>query len=125
MYSVNFVDMLIPDVNEVMIVLPIHFLLFMLQAAVSGLQNQPIINAVIDGDDIIYRDYVDISIAVGTPKVCSSFPCLGSFLFVVKEPNGELQTDNRKGTMIPPSFSIDSLHYFRPPLALLLNPREA
>ncbi|KAK1360833.1 Dihydrolipoyllysine-residue succinyltransferase [Heracleum sosnowskyi] len=38
------------------------------KAAVSGLQNQPVINAVIDGDDIIYRDYVDISIAVGTPK---------------------------------------------------------
>ncbi|KAL7217921.1 hypothetical protein ACSBR2_011197 [Camellia fascicularis] len=37
-------------------------------AAVSGLQNQPIINAVIDGDDIIYRDYIDISIAVGTTK---------------------------------------------------------
>lgn len=43
------------------------FMLF--QAAVSGLQNQPIINAVIDGDDIIYRDYIDISIAVGTKKV--------------------------------------------------------
>ncbi|CAL9168618.1 unnamed protein product [Musa hybrid cultivar] len=38
------------------------------KAAVSGLQNQPIINAVIDGDDIIYRDYIDVSIAVGTPK---------------------------------------------------------
>ncbi|KAH7861301.1 hypothetical protein Vadar_024360 [Vaccinium darrowii] len=38
------------------------------KAAVSGLQNQSIINAVIDGDDIIYRDYIDISIAVGTPK---------------------------------------------------------
>ncbi|OMO64825.1 Biotin/lipoyl attachment [Corchorus olitorius] len=38
------------------------------KAAVSALQNQPIINAVIDGDDIIYRDYIDISIAVGTPK---------------------------------------------------------
>ncbi|XP_074345146.1 dihydrolipoyllysine-residue succinyltransferase component of 2-oxoglutarate dehydrogenase complex 2, mitochondrial-like [Apium graveolens] len=38
------------------------------KAAGSGLQNQPVINAVIDGDDIIYRDYVDISIAVGTPK---------------------------------------------------------
>ncbi|KAF9590437.1 hypothetical protein IFM89_035272 [Coptis chinensis] len=38
------------------------------KAAVTGLQNQPIINAVIDGDDIIYRDYIDISIAVGTPK---------------------------------------------------------
>ncbi|XP_022880764.1 dihydrolipoyllysine-residue succinyltransferase component of 2-oxoglutarate dehydrogenase complex 1, mitochondrial-like [Olea europaea var. sylvestris] len=38
------------------------------KAAVSALQNQPIVNAVIDGDDIIYRDYIDISIAVGTPK---------------------------------------------------------
>lgn len=40
------------------------------KAAVSGLQNQPIVNAVIDGDDIMYREYIDISIAVGTPKVC-------------------------------------------------------
>ncbi|KAL7205499.1 hypothetical protein ACSBR2_018438 [Camellia fascicularis] len=39
------------------------------KAAVSGPQNQPIINAVIDGDDIIYRDYIDINIAVGTPKM--------------------------------------------------------
>ncbi|KAI7987488.1 hypothetical protein LOK49_LG13G00266 [Camellia lanceoleosa] len=40
------------------------------KAAVSGLQNQPIINAVIDeDDDIIYRDYIDISIAIGTSKV--------------------------------------------------------
>ncbi|CAI9285073.1 unnamed protein product [Lactuca saligna] len=37
------------------------------KTAVSGLQNQLIINVVIDGDDIIYRDYIDISIAVGTP----------------------------------------------------------
>ncbi|KAK6147433.1 hypothetical protein DH2020_018345 [Rehmannia glutinosa] len=33
------------------------------KAAISALQKQPIVNAVIDGDDIIYRDYVDISIA--------------------------------------------------------------
>ncbi|GAU18109.1 hypothetical protein TSUD_52200 [Trifolium subterraneum] len=39
-----------------------------IKAAVSALQYQPIVNAVIDGDDIIYRDYIDISIAVGTPK---------------------------------------------------------
>ncbi|CAO2842507.1 unnamed protein product [Amaranthus hypochondriacus] len=38
------------------------------KAAVSALQSQPIVNAVIDGDDIIYREYIDISIAVGTPK---------------------------------------------------------
>ncbi|CAN7066887.1 unnamed protein product [Brassica rapa subsp. trilocularis] len=39
-----------------------------IKAAVSALQAQPVVNAVIDGDDIIYRDYVDISIAVGTSK---------------------------------------------------------
>ncbi|GER29358.1 dihydrolipoyllysine-residue succinyltransferase component of 2-oxoglutarate dehydrogenase complex, partial [Striga asiatica] len=33
------------------------------KAAISALQKQPIVNAVIDGDDIIYRDYIDISIA--------------------------------------------------------------
>ncbi|XP_010539305.1 PREDICTED: dihydrolipoyllysine-residue succinyltransferase component of 2-oxoglutarate dehydrogenase complex 2, mitochondrial-like [Tarenaya hassleriana] len=38
------------------------------KGAVSALQHQPVVNAVIDGDDIIYRDYVDISIAVGTSK---------------------------------------------------------
>ncbi|KAK6946958.1 2-oxoacid dehydrogenase acyltransferase, catalytic domain [Dillenia turbinata] len=38
------------------------------KAAVSGLQNQPIINAFIDGDDIIYNDCIDISIAVGASK---------------------------------------------------------
>ncbi|WZZ89546.1 hypothetical protein YC2023_118125 [Brassica napus] len=39
-----------------------------IKAAVSALQAQPVVNAVIDGDDIIYRDYIDISIAVGTSK---------------------------------------------------------
>ncbi|KAH9793257.1 Dihydrolipoyllysine-residue succinyltransferase component of 2-oxoglutarate dehydrogenase complex 1 [Citrus sinensis] len=38
------------------------------KAAVSALQHQPVVNAVIDGDDIIYRDYIDISFAVGTKK---------------------------------------------------------
>jgi 2-oxoglutarate dehydrogenase E2 component (dihydrolipoamide succinyltransferase) len=38
------------------------------KAACSALKQLPSVNAVIDGDDIIYRDYVDISIAVGTEK---------------------------------------------------------
>lgn len=40
-----------------------------LQAAATALKREPVVNAVIDGDDVIYRDYIDISIAVGTPKV--------------------------------------------------------
>jgi 2-oxoglutarate dehydrogenase E2 component (dihydrolipoamide succinyltransferase) len=39
------------------------------KAACHALLHQPVVNAVIDGNQIIYRDYVDISIAVATPKV--------------------------------------------------------
>ncbi|CAI2726429.1 unnamed protein product [Schistosoma spindalis] len=38
------------------------------KASAVALMDQPAVNAVIDGQDIIYRDYVDISIAVATPK---------------------------------------------------------
>ncbi|RZC49142.1 hypothetical protein C5167_017575 [Papaver somniferum] len=44
------------------------FMSTFVKAAVSGLQEQPVINASIDGDDIIYRNYFDISVAVGSPK---------------------------------------------------------
>ncbi|KAH7415713.1 hypothetical protein KP509_14G057600 [Ceratopteris richardii] len=44
------------------------FMSCFVKAAVSALQQQPVVNAVIDGDDIIYRDHIDISIAVGTKK---------------------------------------------------------
>lgn len=38
------------------------------KAAAYALQEQPVLNAVIDGQEIVYRDYVDISVAVATPK---------------------------------------------------------
>ncbi|XP_068625839.1 dihydrolipoyllysine-residue succinyltransferase component of 2-oxoglutarate dehydrogenase complex, mitochondrial-like [Battus philenor] len=38
------------------------------KAAANALMDQPVVNAVIDGTEIIYRDYVDISVAVATPK---------------------------------------------------------
>jgi len=36
-------------------------------AAAKALQEAPIVNAVIDGDDIVYRDYIDMSVAVSSP----------------------------------------------------------
>ncbi|XP_040153283.1 dihydrolipoyllysine-residue succinyltransferase component of 2-oxoglutarate dehydrogenase complex, mitochondrial [Anopheles arabiensis] len=38
------------------------------KAAAYALQDQPVVNAVIDENEIIYRDYVDISVAVASPK---------------------------------------------------------
>lgn len=37
-------------------------------ASAYALQDQPVVNAVIDGNEIVYRDYIDISVAVATPK---------------------------------------------------------
>lgn len=45
------------------------FMSAFLKAAAHALQEQPVVNAVIDGNEIIYRDYIDISVAVATPKV--------------------------------------------------------
>ncbi|CAL8080099.1 unnamed protein product [Calicophoron daubneyi] len=38
------------------------------KASAAALRALPAVNAVIDGTDIVYRDYIDISIAVATPK---------------------------------------------------------
>ena len=38
------------------------------KASAYALTDQPVVNAVIDDQEIIYRDYVDISVAVATPK---------------------------------------------------------
>ena len=40
-----------------------------IRASAYALQSLPVVNAVIDDKEIIYRDYVDISVAVATPKV--------------------------------------------------------
>ncbi|WP_028917616.1 dihydrolipoyllysine-residue succinyltransferase [Pseudoxanthomonas sp. J35] len=44
------------------------FMSFFVKAAANALQRHPIINASVDGDDIIYHGYSDISIAVSTDK---------------------------------------------------------
>ena len=44
------------------------FMSFFIKASAHALQEQPILNAVIDGKEIVYRDYVDVSVAVATPS---------------------------------------------------------
>jgi 2-oxoglutarate dehydrogenase E2 component (dihydrolipoamide succinyltransferase) len=45
------------------------FMSAFVKASAYALSEQPAVNAVIDGTDIVYRDYIDISVAVATPKV--------------------------------------------------------
>jgi 2-oxoglutarate dehydrogenase E2 component (dihydrolipoamide succinyltransferase) len=44
------------------------FMSFFVKACVQALKDIPAVNAEIDGTDIIYKNYYDISVAVGTPK---------------------------------------------------------
>ena len=41
---------------------------FFIKACTIALREQPIVNAVIDGQEIVYRDYIDVSVAVATPS---------------------------------------------------------
>jgi 2-oxoglutarate dehydrogenase E2 component (dihydrolipoamide succinyltransferase) len=44
------------------------FMGFFVKAAVAALQKFPIINSSVDGSDIVYHGYIDIGIAVGSPR---------------------------------------------------------
>lgn len=44
------------------------FMSFFVKAAVAALKKFPVVNASIDGNDIVYHGYFDIGIAVGSPR---------------------------------------------------------
>lgn len=44
------------------------FMGFFVKAAVAALKKFPILNASVDGTDIVYHGYIDIGIAVGSPR---------------------------------------------------------
>src|SRR5438094_542870 len=44
------------------------FMSFFVKASVHALKRYPVVNASIDGTDIVYHGYVDIGIAVGSPR---------------------------------------------------------
>ena len=46
----------------------IGFMSFFVKAAVAALKKYPVLNASVDGSDIVYHGYFDIGIAVGSPR---------------------------------------------------------
>ena len=44
------------------------FMSFFVKAAVHALKKFPVLNASVDGTDIVYHGYFDIGIAVGSPR---------------------------------------------------------
>ena len=48
--------------------LKLGFMSAFIKASAFALQDQPVVNAVIEGNETVYREYIDISVAVATPK---------------------------------------------------------
>ena len=44
------------------------FMSFVVKAAIAALKRYPVVNASVDGNDIVYHGYFDIGIAVGSPR---------------------------------------------------------
>lgn len=44
------------------------FMSFFVKAVVHGLKKYPVVNASVDGSDIVYHGYFDIGVAVGSPR---------------------------------------------------------
>lgn len=44
------------------------FMSFFVKAAVAALKKYPVVNASIDGNDIVYHGYFDIGVAIGSPR---------------------------------------------------------
>ena len=85
------------------------FMPFFVKAAVAALQRYPIINAGIDGNEIVHHDYCDISIAVASPRglvvpvlrsaETLSFANIGAQIddFSTRAQNGSLSLDELTG----------------------------
>jgi len=65
------------------------FMSAFVKASAYALTRQPTVNAVIDGTDIVYRDFVDVSVAVATPK--------GLVVPVLRNAEGMSYADIEKG----------------------------
>ena len=64
------------------------FMGFFVKAACMALKDMPSVNASIDGDEIVYHDYADISVAVSSPG--------GLVVPVIRDADQHVVADDRK-----------------------------
>ena len=110
------------------------FMSFYIKAVTEALQRYPLLNSSIDGDDIVYHNFFDISIAVATPRglVTPVIHDTDTLNFAeieqtikalaVKGQNGKLTTDDLSGG----NFTITNGGVFGSLLSTpIINPPQA
>lgn len=83
------------------------FMSAFVRASAYALTDQPTVNAVIDGNEIVYRDYVDISVAVATPKVTPQIPFFTTFCCLPKTPSYQPE----QGLVVPVLRNVEAMNY--------------
>ena len=110
------------------------FMSFFVKAAVHALKKYPVLNASVDGNDIVYHGYFDIGIAVGSPRGLvvpilrnadqMSFPDIEKKIaeFGAKARDGKLGIDDMTGG----TFSISNGGTFGSMLSTpIINPPQS
>ncbi|MBJ7468737.1 MAG: 2-oxoglutarate dehydrogenase complex dihydrolipoyllysine-residue succinyltransferase [Rhodoferax sp.] len=110
------------------------FMSFFVKAAVHALKKYPVLNASVDGNDIVYHGYFDIGIAVGSPRGLvvpilrnadqMSFPDIEKKIaeFGTKARDGKLGMDDMTGG----TFSISNGGTFGSMLSTpIINPPQS
>jgi 2-oxoglutarate dehydrogenase E2 component (dihydrolipoamide succinyltransferase) len=78
------------------------FMGFFVKAAVNALKQIPEVNASIEGDEVVYKNYYDIGVAVGTPQglvVPVIRDCDTKSLAEIEAEIGEMAVKAREGTL--------------------------
>jgi 2-oxoglutarate dehydrogenase E2 component (dihydrolipoamide succinyltransferase) len=87
---------------------PLSFMSFFTRASIEALKVIPGVNASIDGTDIVYHDYYDIGIAVGTDRglVVPVIRDVGNADFqTIEKKIGEMATKAKNGKLSIPDMS--------------------
>ncbi len=110
------------------------YMSFFVRACIEGLQRFPVVNACVDGDDIVYRNFYDIGIAVSTPRglVVPVLRDAGALsLAEIERGIDELAQKAREGRLVPDdlkggTFSITNGGVFGSLLSTpILNPPQS
>ncbi len=109
------------------------FMSFYIKAVTEALKRFPEVNAAIDGDDIVYHNFFDISIAVSTPRGLVT-PVLrdtdtlsvadiekGIKALAIKGRDGKLTVDEMMGGILPLPMAVYLALYYQ--LLLLIHHR--
>ncbi len=93
------------------------FMSFFVKAAAEALKKFPLVNASVEGEDIIYHDYCDVGVAVSTPRGLMVPYCVTSSIKVLRMSNRILLITRPRHVKVPLVWMPYRVEPLRSPMA--------